>query len=92
MNKVESDPTDPILALQGVGWLIRKVIAAMTVKLEIEQSTDEEGVEHIVITQPGAAGIKGTQEKRHIPKGDEKSWTDHKDHVFGHVKGTYANV
>jgi len=87
MNKVESDPTDPILSLQGVGWIVRKVIASMTVKLEIEQTTDEDGGETITITQPGAAGLPGTQEKRHIPKDDEKEWRDHKDHIFGHVKG-----
>jgi len=87
MNKVESDPTDPILSLQGIGWIIRKVIAAMTVKLDIEQSTDEDGTENIVVTQAGAGGFKGTTEKRHIPKDDEKRWSDHKDHIFGHVKG-----
>jgi len=87
LNKVESDPTDPILSLQGIGWLIRKIIAQVTVKLDIEQSTDADGAEDIVVTQAGVAGLKGTTESRHIPKDDERQWNDHKDHIFGHVKG-----
>jgi len=87
MNKVDSDPTDPILQLQGVGWIVRKVIANMTVTLKIDQKTDADGTETITITQPGAGGFSGTTETRHIPQGDEKEWNDHKDHVFGHVKG-----
>jgi len=88
MNKTESDPTDPILQLQGVGWIIRKAIGLMTVTLIIRQSTDEDGTERITITQPGAAGIKGTEEKREIPPNkDDKVWNDHTDHIFGYVKG-----
>jgi len=87
MNKTQSDPVEPILQLQGIGWIIRKAIGMMTVILIIRQSTDPDGIEHIDIVQPGAAGIKGTEEKRQIPKGDEKLWSDHEDHVFGHVKG-----
>jgi len=64
----------------------------MTVKLIIRQHTDEDGTERIAIVQPGAAGIKGTEEKRHIPVGDEKEWNDHEDHVFGHVKGRFIHV
>jgi hypothetical protein len=61
----------------------------MTVTLNITQSTDEDGSESIVIKQPGFAGLKGTEEKRHIPKGDDKEWRDHQDHIFGHVKGNF---
>ncbi len=60
----------------------------MTVTLIIRQSKDEDGTGHIDITQPGFAGIKGTEEKRVIPPTrDEKIWSDHTDHIFGHVKG-----
>src|ERR1700753_2917454 len=62
----------------------------MTVTLIIKQSTEADGTENIVITQPGTAGIKGTEEKRHIPTGTEKEWRDHEDHVFGHVKGKHC--
>jgi hypothetical protein len=72
-----------------VNWFIRKAIGMMNVTLIIRQRTDEDGTENITITQPGAAGIKGTEEKRRVPPtNDEQVWNDHKDHVFGHVKGT----
>jgi len=83
MNKTESGDTDAILALQGINWFIRKAIGAMTVTLIIRQHVDEEGVEIISITQPGAVGIKGTEEVRHL----NGEWRDHEDHIFGAVKG-----
>jgi hypothetical protein len=71
-----------------VGWALRLVIGRMTVTLIIRQSKDEDGTGHIDIVQPGFAGIQGTEEKRVIPPTkDEKVWSDHKDHIFGHVKG-----
>jgi hypothetical protein len=64
----------------------------MTVTLKINQKTDDEGTEWITITQPGAGGFSGTTENRHIPKGGEKEWSDHKDHIFGHVKGKRSDI
>lgn len=55
----------------------------MTVTLHIRQFVDSDGLEHIDIEQPGAAGIKGTSEKRNL----NGEWKDHEDHVFGAVKG-----
>jgi hypothetical protein len=56
----------------------------MTVSLIIRQHVDEDGVEIISITQPGAVGLKGTEEVRHLTG----EWRDHEDHIFGAVKGT----
>ncbi|KAF2436499.1 hypothetical protein EJ08DRAFT_602467, partial [Tothia fuscella] len=83
MNKQLSDQTDPILQLQGIGWIIRKAIGMMTVTLVTKQYKDDEGVVHIDIEQPGAAGIKGTTELRQL----DGTWREHEDHVFGAVKG-----
>jgi len=84
MNKKLSGDTDAILSLQGINWFIRKAIGLMTVTLVVKQYVDEDGVEHIDITQPGAAGIEGTKELRHL----NGEWRDHEDHIFGLVKGT----
>jgi len=84
MNKTLSDDTDPILQLQGIGWIIRKAIGLMTVALNIKEYKDDEGVYHIDVEQPGAAGIKGTTELRTI----DGAKRDHEDHVFGHVIGS----
>jgi len=55
----------------------------MTVTLNIKQYVDDDGVIHIDIEQPGAAGIKGTVEKR-ILNGE---WNEQENPVFGTVKG-----
>jgi len=84
MNKSLSDDTDPILQLQGVGWLIRKAIGMITVTLVTKSYTDDDGTYHVDIEQPGAAGIKGTTELRTV----NGTWSEHEDHIFGAVKGT----
>jgi hypothetical protein len=56
----------------------------MTVTLIIKQYINEDGDECVDIVQPGAAGIKGTEEKRCLTG----EWRDHEDHIFGAVKGT----
>jgi len=87
MNKSESDPTDPILSLQGIGWILRKAIGSMTVTLNITQTTEPDGTVILKIVQPGPAGFKGTEENRHLPPDNDLLWRDHEDHIFGHVKG-----
>jgi hypothetical protein len=64
----------------------------MTVTLIVKQSTEEDGGESILIQQPGAAGIKGTEEKRHIPADNDKEYRDHQDHIFGTVKSTLFSI
>jgi hypothetical protein len=55
----------------------------MSVQLDIKAYQDAEGLWHIDVVQPGAAGIKGTEELRTI-NGKKQ---DHEDHIFGHVVG-----
>jgi len=82
MNKSLSDDTEPVLALQGIGWLTRKAIGLATITLHTKQY-DDEGVTHIDIDQTATGGIKGTTELRTL------DWTyrDHTDHIFGELKG-----
>jgi len=56
----------------------------MPVTLNITSYTDDDGKQHIDVVQPGAAGIKGTTEKR-ILDGEK---ADHQDHIFGKVEAT----
>ncbi|KAF2403722.1 hypothetical protein EJ06DRAFT_527326 [Trichodelitschia bisporula] len=81
LNRSLSDDTDAILALQGIGWLTRKVISTMTITLHTKQYKDEQGLEHIDIEQPGV-GFK-TTELRTL----DGQWREHEDYVFGAVKG-----
>ncbi|KAI0534246.1 hypothetical protein GGR58DRAFT_483519 [Xylaria digitata] len=82
LNKTLSDPTDPALALQGIGWLLRKGIGAATVTIQVKQYADEASVTHIDIEQ-SASGLTGTTENRAL------DWTarEHKDWLFGRVHG-----
>ncbi|KAI1428136.1 hypothetical protein F5Y12DRAFT_733794 [Xylaria sp. FL1777] len=86
LNKTLSDPTDPALALQGVGWLLRKAIGAATVTIVVKEYTEADAsgtpTLHIDIEQT-ASGLSGTKEQRAL------DWVsrEHKDFVFGRVDG-----
>ncbi|KAI0428971.1 hypothetical protein F5Y09DRAFT_311669 [Xylaria sp. FL1042] len=85
LNKTLSDPTDPALALQGVGWLLRKGIGAATITITVKQYVDSStstGTTTIEIDQ-SASGLSSTKEMRRL------DWTarEHKDFVFGRVDG-----
>ena len=84
-----------MLALQGVGFFIRKGINAATITLHVSQSTGaptepaqdpvdtSETVENINIDQVITGGIKGTTEKRCV----DNRRREHTDWLFGHVSG-----
>ncbi|EOD51883.1 putative lccl domain-containing protein [Neofusicoccum parvum UCRNP2] len=83
MNKKLSGDTDAVLSLQGVSWFLRKTIGLATVTLNHKHYKDADGVEHIDIDQVITPGLQGTRELRTI----NWTWRDHKDIVFGAVKG-----
>lgn len=66
MNKElsETDKTDAILGLQGVGWLKRKAISFGTLTLAVKHFKDDAGVETINIDQTLTGGIPGSSEQR----------------------------
>lgn len=77
---------------QGISWFVRKAINMITVTVIVTQSENDDGSTQIHIFQPGTAGMAGTTEKRTIPKDPtEKLWKDHKDTIFGQVKGGHWN-
>lgn len=83
-NKTLSDPFDPVLALQGIGWLTRKAIGAASVTLHVKQYTLEDGTtEKIDIDQVLSGGLKGSVEERTL----DWEWRGHTDYLFGTVKG-----
>jgi len=89
MNKALSDDPDPVLALQGVSWIKRTIIARATVTLHTKQYTgsaddaDGAGATHIDIDQTLSGGINGSTEKRTL------DWVgrSHYDDTFGDVVG-----
>ncbi|KAJ2969911.1 hypothetical protein NUW58_g9857 [Xylaria curta] len=81
-NTTLSDPTDPALALQGIGWLLRKAIGAATVHLDVAQYADDSGTWHIDLEQ-SASGLTSTHERRAL----DWAGREHKDWLFGRVEG-----
>jgi hypothetical protein len=86
-NKTLSDSPDPVLALQGVGWLTRKAIGLATVTQHLKQSptTGEDGkpTTQIDIEQFATAGVKGSTEKRTL----DWQYRGHTDWLFGTLQG-----
>lgn len=92
MNKTQSTPVDPALALQGIGWMTRKVVGLATVTLDAKQYNGPPSppgeptapeVTHIEIDQTGTGGMKGSTEKRCL----DHLFRDHKDWLFGSCRG-----
>ncbi|KAF2187715.1 hypothetical protein K469DRAFT_628626 [Zopfia rhizophila CBS 207.26] len=90
ISKSLSDSTDPVLALQGIGWLTRKAISLATITQHLKMyeappESDPSGAPttHIDIDQRGTGGLKGTTEKRNL----DYQWRPHSDYLFGDVRG-----
>ncbi|KIX00031.1 uncharacterized protein Z518_10958 [Rhinocladiella mackenziei CBS 650.93] len=62
-NKGLSDDIGPLLELQGINWLVRKMMVAGTPTLVIKEFVDGEGKAQLDIDLSGPAGIKG-QDRR----------------------------
>ncbi|KAL7942246.1 hypothetical protein V8C42DRAFT_348105 [Trichoderma barbatum] len=91
MNKTLSDSSEPVLALQGVGFLTRKAIGLATVTLAVTQyegppkppNTATDIVTHIDIVQ-SASKLSSTQENRCF----DSFTRGHTDWLFGTVEGS----
>ncbi|KAF4452420.1 hypothetical protein FALBO_16173 [Fusarium albosuccineum] len=89
LNKKLSDSSEPILALQGIGFLIRKSVNLATISLDINQyqappkapNTSTDTFTHIDITQ-SASGLTNTHENRCA----DETFREHSDWLFGSVK------
>ncbi|KAM5356198.1 hypothetical protein ACJ41O_002844 [Fusarium nematophilum] len=90
LNKTLSDSSEPILALQGIGFFIRKSVNIATISLEINQysappkppNTSTDVFTHIDIVQ-SASGLTSTQENRCL----DETFREHSDWLFGAVTG-----
>lgn len=86
-NKSLSDAFDPVLALQGIGWLTRKALGAATVYQHLSQAptTGEDGqpTTQITIDQTVTGGLKGSTEKRIL----DWHYRGHTDWLFGTLQG-----
>ncbi|KAL2841841.1 hypothetical protein BJY01DRAFT_249337 [Aspergillus pseudoustus] len=84
LDKARSTNLDPVLQLQGIGWVTRKAISVSTVTLKITQGSDDADTDAdgwITLEQVLTGGIRGAPEKRQL------DWTvsEHNDTIFGRV-------
>jgi hypothetical protein len=86
-NKSLSDSPDPVLTLQGIGWLTRKAIGLATVTQHLRQSptTSSSGAPstQIDVEQFATGGLKGSTEKRTL----DWEFRGHSDWLFGTLEG-----
>ncbi|PLB40054.1 uncharacterized protein BDW47DRAFT_102167 [Aspergillus candidus] len=86
MDKTISNPTEPVLALQGMGWMTRKALNMATITLNVKHAVPDPAkptVHQIDIAQSLTGGIPGTSETR-ITDWEKRL---HEDHVFGKLDG-----
>ncbi|PLN76868.1 hypothetical protein BDW42DRAFT_177918 [Aspergillus taichungensis] len=86
MDKSISNPTEPVLALQGMGWMTRKALNMATITLNVKHAIPDPAkptVHQIDIAQSLTGGIPGTSETR-ITDWEKRL---HEDHVFGKLDG-----
>ncbi|KAJ5477858.1 hypothetical protein N7530_003367 [Penicillium desertorum] len=90
MDSTHSNPTDPILTLQGMGWVMRKALSYATVTIYVKQYADSENPSLIRIDaqQVITGGIQGTKEERRL------DWEvrEHVDHIFGKLQGRSRHI
>ncbi|KNG46620.1 hypothetical protein DDE82_002158 [Stemphylium lycopersici] len=87
MNKSLSDAFDPVLTLQGIGWLTRKALGAATITQHLQETPttgeDNAPTTNIKIDQIITGGLKGSVENRVL----DWHYREHTDWLFGTVKG-----
>ncbi|KAJ5138420.1 uncharacterized protein N7515_003268 [Penicillium bovifimosum] len=83
LDSTKSNPTDPILALQGMGWIMRKTLSLATVTIHIHQYQDKENpsVTAIDAQQVITGGIKASPEERRL----DWELREREDAVFGRL-------
>ncbi|KAK6349917.1 hypothetical protein TWF696_006176 [Orbilia brochopaga] len=81
MNRSLSGDTDGILALQGVGWLLRKSLGLATVTINLKH----DGAADVIHIHSVAGGVISTNEDLHL---DGKTYDRTKDKVWGNFKIT----
>lgn len=81
-NKTLSDSFDPAFVLQGIPWIIRKVVSITTLSLNVAHEIDESGAKTLVFTQAASIAIAGLSEEKEVRFLDGRE-TFHSSALFG---------
>ncbi|KAL4941565.1 hypothetical protein BDV06DRAFT_194252 [Aspergillus oleicola] len=88
MDRNISDPTDPVLAMQGLSWFMRTTLSWVSVTLNAKQypsadQPNQKQTQHIDVDNVVTGGVQGTSEQRVT----DWSKREHSDAIFGRVQG-----
>ncbi|KAK4939165.1 hypothetical protein LTR66_015030 [Elasticomyces elasticus] len=81
-NKTLSDSFDRAFAIQGIPWIIRKVVSIATLSLKVAHEVDESGAKTLVFTQAASVAIAGLSEEKEVRFLDGRE-TLHSSTLFG---------
>jgi hypothetical protein len=65
-SKTLSDPFDRVFAIQGIPWIIRKVVSIAALSLKATQQVDESGTKTLVFTNAVSVAIGGLSEENEV--------------------------
>ena len=65
-NAQLSDSLDPVFTLQGISWLLRKIVSLATITMYAKQEVDDDGVAVITLDLRATGGIKAETEVRKL--------------------------
>lgn len=83
LNSKLSDSTDPVLKMQGVGWLVRQAASYSTITVKMAQyARAEDGVVCLDVDQVSTGGIRSTEERVL-----NWEWFEKNDRIWGKVRG-----
>ncbi|KAJ5636009.1 uncharacterized protein N7484_009322 [Penicillium longicatenatum] len=66
LSKPLSGAFDPVFAVQGIPWIIRKIISIASLSMKVEKEVDEAGTKILVFTQIASVAIAGLSEEREV--------------------------
>lgn len=83
LNSKLSDSMDPVLKMQGVGWLVRQAASYSTITVKMAQyARAEDGVVCLDVDQVSTGGIRSTEERVL-----NWEWFEKNDRIWGKVRG-----
>lgn len=82
LNKTLSDSFDPAFTLQGIPWIIRKLVSVTTLSLKVAHDIDEAGAKMLIFTQAASVAIAGLSEEKETRFLDGRE-TLHSSAMFG---------
>lgn len=83
LSKQQSDSSQAVLKMQGIGWLVRQAVQYSTITLHMKHYTDDAGLSHLD-QESVSTGNVSSVENREM----NGEWGEAENKIWGKVKGT----